>query len=269
MSPQFIPAAELLQSLGITEPDEIDIYAIAQTQGATVIEKPVTGCEARIIGYGDKSVIVVNSESIPSRKRFSAAHELGHWMRDAGKISLGCNPDSQLGLGEMNPETRANNYASDILLPKFMFVPRAEQRPIVFETASSLADVFQTSLTATTIRLVDYGSYPCVVVCSDSKRIRWFRRSSGVPESLRPQGVGRTTFAYDLLKGQASANTHGDVYSDQWFSSVNRHSIHEDSRQIGDDLVLTLLWWKDERPLMEIEEEEERRANRRSDWRDE
>ena len=41
--------------------------AIAQTQGATVIEKPVTGCEARIMGYGEKAIIVVNSESIPPR----------------------------------------------------------------------------------------------------------------------------------------------------------------------------------------------------------
>lgn len=268
MSPLFVPAVDLLHSLGITEPDEIDIYAIAQTQGATVIEKPVTGCEARIIGYGDNALIVVNSESIPPRKRFSAAHELGHWMRDAGKISLGCNPDSQLGRSEFNPETRANNYASDILLPKFMFVPRAEKRPMTFETTSDLANTFRTSLTATAIRLVDYASYPSMLVGSDAKGIRWFRRGSGVPEILRPQVAGRMTFASDLLKRSVVERNHGDVYSDQWFPSVRRHSLHEDSRRIGDDLVLSLLWWKDEGPLIEIEEEQERRAYRRSDWRD-
>jgi hypothetical protein len=77
------------------------------------------------------------------------------------------------------------------------------------------------------------------------------------------------TFASDLLKRQTSDRTHGDVYSDQWFSSVKRHSVHEDSKRITDDLVLTLLWWKDERPLIQIDEEEERRAYRRSDWREE
>jgi hypothetical protein len=56
------------------------------------------------------------------------------------------------------------------------------------------------------------------------------------------------TFASELLKGQASARTNGDVYSDQWFPFVRRHSVHEDSTQIGDDLVLTLLCWTDERP---------------------
>ena len=36
------------------------------------------------------------------------------------------------------------------------------------------------------------------------------------------------------------------MYSDQWFSSVKRHGVHEDSKRITDNLVLTLLWWKDE-----------------------
>ncbi|MGH9201954.1 MAG: ImmA/IrrE family metallo-endopeptidase [Vicinamibacterales bacterium] len=79
----------------------------------------------------------MNSESIPPRKRFSAAHELGHWMRDAGKISLGCNPESQPGSGDFSAETRANAYASDLLLPKFMFAPRAEKRPTTIRSRSA------------------------------------------------------------------------------------------------------------------------------------
>ena len=94
MTSQFVTAVELLKSLGVTEPAEIDICAIAQSRGATVVEKRLTGCEARIVGYGERAIIVVNSESIPSRKRFSAAHELGHWMRDAGTIGFGCNPEA-------------------------------------------------------------------------------------------------------------------------------------------------------------------------------
>jgi len=49
--------------------------------------------------------------------------------------------------------------------------------------------------------------------------------------------------------------------------SVKRHTVHEDSKRIGDELVLSLLWWEDEGPLIEIEEEQERRAYRRADSR--
>ena len=50
-------------------------------------KEPLTGCEANIIGRGDKAIITINSKSIPGRQRFSAGHELGHWMRRA-ELSL-------------------------------------------------------------------------------------------------------------------------------------------------------------------------------------
>ena len=269
MAGTFVRAADLLRSLGITEPGEIDVYAIAQSKSATVVEKPVTGCEARIVGYDGRALIVVNSESIWTRKRFSAAHELGHWMRDAGRISLGCNPDATIGSDDANVETRANRYASELLMPKFMFEPRARARPMTLRTASDLADAFQTSLTATSIRLVELGSFPAMLVCSDDRRVRWFRRGAEVPRSLWPEAAGQLTFASELLQGAADgANTSGDVNSDQWFSSAPRHRVHEDSRRISGNVVLTLLWWKDEEPLLEVQEEQERREYRRSDGRD-
>lgn len=269
MTPQFVTAVDLLHSLGITEPAEIDICAIAQSTGATVVEKPVKGCEARIVGYGERAIIVVNSESIPPRKRFSAAHELGHWMRDAGTIGLGCNPESLMGRTDDSAETEANRYASDLLMPEFMFKPRAKDRPITFETVSFLKNVFRTSLTATAIRLVDQGSYPAMLVCSDAQRVCWPWRGVEVPRSLWPQTPGPMTFASELLQGTShETKTSGEVCSDQWFSSVRPHSIHEDSRRIHSGLVLTLLWWTDEGPLIEIQEDQEQREYRRSDWRD-
>jgi hypothetical protein len=37
---------------------------------------------------------------------------------------------------------------------------------------------------------------------------------------------------------------------------------------LSDDLVLSLLWWKDEKQLIDLEEEQEQRDARRSDWRE-
>ena len=77
------------------------------------------------------------------------------------------------------------------------------------------------------------------------------------------------TFADELLKGTSQGRTtSGHVYAEQWFSSVPTHSVHEDSRRISSELVLTLLWWDDESPLIEMQEEQERREYRRADWGD-
>ena len=48
------PAERLLQELGVTEPDEIDLEAIAYYVNARVRYRRLDGCEARIIGWATK-----------------------------------------------------------------------------------------------------------------------------------------------------------------------------------------------------------------------
>ena len=113
---RFRLAVNLLKELGISEPDEIEIEAIAEYCGATVTYGQLTGSEARIVGIDDKAVITVNRSASRGRERFSAAHELAHWLRDAGEIALMCDPDGGFDTsGGGNRETRANDYAADLL----------------------------------------------------------------------------------------------------------------------------------------------------------
>jgi Zn-dependent peptidase ImmA (M78 family) len=120
---------QILDELGITSPEDLDIEAIAYHYGATIYYEPLSGCEANIIGRKDRALITVNSNAIPTRRRFSAGHELGHWMRDRERIAFGCTQkdlDSQWTATEgstNNPETRANQFAGDLLLPNRLFVP--------------------------------------------------------------------------------------------------------------------------------------------------
>jgi hypothetical protein len=73
------PAEKLLKDLGITEPKDIDLEAIAWHCGAIVKYRPLRGCEARIVGSGSRAVISIHTEGTNTRKRYSLAHELGHW----------------------------------------------------------------------------------------------------------------------------------------------------------------------------------------------
>jgi hypothetical protein len=57
------PAERLLQELGVTEPGEIDLEAIAFHLGAHVRYRTLDGCEARIIGSNDTAIITVNERS--------------------------------------------------------------------------------------------------------------------------------------------------------------------------------------------------------------
>ena len=140
---------------------------------------------------------------------------------------------------------------------------------MTLHTAGELAETFAASLTATAIRLVQLGSYPAMVIVSDAERMRWFRRGPDVPESLWPHVPGERTFADDIARGTRDRG-RGDVYVDEWLSgAAERHVVHEDSRRLTEELVISMLWWRDETPLQDIVERDEQRAYRRADWREE
>lgn len=250
----------LLSELGITDPGDIRIEAIAQYCGATIIYDDLSGCEARILGLGEQAIITIKKAASRERQRFSAGHELGHWMRDRGKIAFNCEGRDFTGEWDKdNPERRANRFATDLLLPDFMFAPKAKNRPITFKTVQELASEFNTSLTATAIRLVELGSFPAMIVCNAPNKRRWFIRGEDVPQCLWPvEMLDRNTKAYSVLHAQPIGKGEPvEVYADSWIAHPDSHKyeIIEDSIKVSGDLVITLLWWKDERQLLDLEED--------------
>lgn len=249
----------LLDELGITEPEEILLEAIAAHCGATILAQPLTGCEARILGYGDTAIITVNAAASPERRRFSAAHELGHWLRHRGKLAQACSEEMLAECWQVKDrEAEANRFAASLLLPDPLFVPRARNRPITFEAVRDLADVFRTSLSATAIRLVERGSYPAMVLCCGPKGRKWFVRGDDVPEELFPRREpGPGSVAHRLLRDPASSGGCEEVDCDDWFAheDAGRYVVREDSRRIAKNLVLTLLWWEDESQLLDLDED--------------
>lgn len=262
---------ELLDELGITTPDEIDIEAIAFHYGAIIRYRPLTGCAARIVGNGDNAIITVDSgSSNRERQRFSAAHELGHWMYDRGKISYSCQEAQFVEKWfQHDPESRANKYAGDLLLPVSLFKPMASvYRAIDFDTVKSLAKAFTTSLTSTAIRLVEHGPLPAMLVCYSDAGRQWFVRGSDVSDQLwPPQKLESGAYAYDLLKGGAGREFKGQVSAEAWFEYpiAERYNIQEHSLRTSYGDVLSILWWKDEQMLIDIDDYEERKTYRNWD----
>jgi IrrE N-terminal-like domain len=245
----------LLNELGITEPQDIRIEGIAQYCGATILYESLTGCEARILGLGDQAFITIRKESSLERQRFSAGHELGHWMRDRGKLAFHCaGTDFTREWQTENSEKRANRYATDLLLPDFMFTPRAKNRPITFASVEALANDFRTSLTATAIRLVELGSFPAMIICSSLQGRCWFMRGEDVPSFLYPvEKPDRDSLAYDLLAGGRRSGPI-TVYADTWINhrDAHRYKLVEDSRKVSGEVVITLLWWENEQQLLDL-----------------
>jgi hypothetical protein len=263
--------AEILSDLGIREPEDLDIEAIALHCGALIKYKPLSGCDARIIGLDDSAIITIDVESSPERKRFSGGHELGHWMRDRTTATFQCNEQMFVReWSEDNPEKRANRFAADLLLPAKMFRPLSKGLPITFASVESLAATFKMSISATAIRLVEYGSYPAMLICNSAVGRQWYVASSTVDGKLWPaDSPGRLTAATTLLQGRSSAAGPQDKRADQWIKNfrADRYWVKEDSKLWANQSVLSLIWWEDEAQLIDQENFEEESGSWRSDGR--
>jgi len=137
-----------------------------------------------------------------------------------------------------------------------MFVPLCKRREITFVTVDDLAAVFQTSMTATAIRLIRLGPYPAMVLCNGPEGRQWFAASSEVERRLWPlKQPGPNSMASALLKGEKAPDKAIDVDADEWIDAEDAEDyvVREHSRKIGLDRVLTLLWWKDQRQVLAID----------------
>ena len=244
----------LLDELGITEPEDIDIEAIAFHAGALIKYAPLTGCEARILGAGDHAIITVNEKAPRGRQRFSASHELGHWMHDRNKARFRCTAgDFVSAWVSDDPERRANRYGADLLMPTTMIQPRMNGKPVDFTTVSSIAEEFSTSLTAAAIRVVELNSLPAMLICTERHRRRWFVRSKDVPTWLWPrEAPTNASVAHDLFTSE-ERHAATNVIVGGWFGhdDGDRYELYEDARRVG-NYVLSLLSWPNEDHLLAV-----------------
>lgn len=248
-------AEALLQELGVTEPSEIDLEAIAHYLNAQVRFRALEGCEARIIGCGNSAIITVNSRSSRRRKRFSIAHELGHWRYHRGKC-LACRAEEYRPRDMQSDERVADSYAAQLLMPSYLFKPSARKLgKLNFKTIDALADLFDTSQTATAICAVESDHVPAVLICHGPRGRKWFTRSPSVPEKWFPQSdLDSASFAFGVQFDRRSDDASPrKIGADAWFDrrGADRFEVQEQTIRTGPDETLSLVLITDSKMLEE------------------
>ena len=174
-------AQEIIERYGIAEPDDIILHAIAYDLGIMIMEKPISGAEGRLVSNHSNGIIVVNLNiPEPGKKRFVMAHEIGHFElhRKIQRMSI-CDNDAFVDWHKNRPhETEANEFAAELLMPYSLFRHDCESDAPSIDLIKTLANKYNTTLTSTAIRFVEVGWFPLLLVCSENKRIKWFRKSS-------------------------------------------------------------------------------------------
>ena len=221
MSPGQLAEARIAE-LGITDPSDIDVEAIAFDAQMLVEYEDLDGCEATLVGVGDRAIATVRPSGVRGRERFSVGHELGHWEMHRG-MSFSCrvdDPDSNLK-SDKPREKEADEYAAHLLMPSTLFNPavRAVGKPD-FRELDDLAKHFGTSLLATSIRLADIDTLPVVVACYSSSGLRWNKVAAHVPRRwwLRSK-LDDDSFAHSLLVNGTRTTSARKQPGEVWFEN--------------------------------------------------
>lgn len=238
----------LLKSLGITSPRDIDVDAIAFYAGLRIKRRGLNCCEAMITGRGNKGIISVNPGGMPQRERFSIAHELGHWAHHRGE-TVACRSTDIGKFSKTNEvERAADNYAANLLMPWPMFKQECRQYPRVdLKSLKAVAGAFNTSQTATLIRMIESDVFPAsMMIHHGTAGRKWFRAAAKIPGYWFPKiELDADSFALDLLHNADADDQRfpRKMGADAWFDNraSDRYEITEQSFRVPGEGVITIL----------------------------
>lgn len=166
-------AERLLSDCGVTAPP-VPVERIAKALGVRVHRVPFEDDLSGLIFIdGQRPVIGVNSRHHPNRRRFTVAHELGHFVLHkevlAGQVHVDRGfrvlmRDANSASGMDGREIEANQFAAELLMPKSFVLAEVRRRRVAFldENAplSAIAKKFQVSEQALQFRMLNLDLVP-------------------------------------------------------------------------------------------------------------
>jgi Zn-dependent peptidase ImmA (M78 family) len=240
------PAEELLTELGISDPADIELEAIAHCVGVEVEYRRLANCEAQIIGYRERAVVYVNLDTPSHRKRFSTGHELGHWHHHRGQSFFCRSSDIGRPIDEKSKdvERQADAYSGDLILPPFMVGPRLETMgEISLDGIADLASKFKASVTATAIRTMRMTRQPLILIAHNLLGRNWQWPSISAGRMRARDDVDSRSSAFISMAGGTKATSARKEPANYWFDRrhVEQFDVRVQSFRTVEGEVLTLL----------------------------
>jgi len=160
--PAVQKAQEILMRFGVNSAP-VDVKSISEKLDVSVVERSL---EDEVSGFlivkNNHAVIAVNSNHHLNRRRFTIAHELGHYLLHHrqglfydSRLTFFRDPRSSEGIDAQ--EIEANKFAASLLMPESLIQPYFQKRNFDLHNPfdlAYLASQFKVSEQALTIQLV-------------------------------------------------------------------------------------------------------------------
>lgn len=167
-------AFKVCQILGYPHPREVPLEDLSMFRNVLVHESPMKGAEGRLIRKDGNGIIHVGTNvQYEGRRRFTIAHELGHWEIHKDVSQFLCQEEDMRDYGCSPMEMEANCFAAELLMPTSHFREACAKVLPSMQLIENLADEFKTTLTATAIRYADMSKHRIVIVWIYESKIKW------------------------------------------------------------------------------------------------
>ncbi|MES9897677.1 MAG: ImmA/IrrE family metallo-endopeptidase [Sedimenticola sp.] len=230
-------ARGFLKDLGIDR-YPIDVNAIAGELGFEIkSSNQLDPNEAgHVVKLPGRQIIVVNSNDLPYRQRFTIMHEVAHEALQLPSNHGNNISSSQLESYTSRPreEILCDVFAAECLVPWHLISPLTEELPFEISTIRKLSDDFQASRTCIASRFAQASSDLNIFVLAENGVIRNVVPSRAVKE-LRfwinigiklPTGSAAES-ALKTGKSEATVDSDGTLWSTS--DSASRFTCYEES----------------------------------------
>lgn len=248
-------AKKILNKYFITRPEQIDIESIVRSENCLIEEIEMQDDQrGHIIYTNTVGLIKINSKLKDyGQKRFTIAHEFGHFIYDheeisPGKIKIASNQEN----GKV--EKFCEKFAAELLMPEEMFKQITQGKDFNFELITELSNAFQVSEMAAAFRYANIGQIPAAVVVSKKN----FVDSCFVNPILKlwlykkGKAVNPVSSAFYLMNKKNPSHLETTpqklINGSIWFTTQesNNQFFIEQSRYYADyDYVITIISKKD------------------------
>ena len=230
-------AAQVLKAWFHTKAEDkrfpVDCRAIAEGFNIVVHgDRLDTEFEGGLFDNSGTPTIIYN-ENIKEERRinFTVAHELGHYFlhRLANSVqqcsSAALNTFDVNQAHKKNVEREANCFAASLLMPVGDFRKNIKGHTPSVSLIITLAERYQTSLTATAYRMVELANQPLALVIVKGKQVHRWQRNEHMKDTGFWLQNGNSISNIELSNEGVSIN------SEQWLSEQNAHSwsMHQSS----------------------------------------
>lgn len=177
-------AKEILELIGFDEITELPIKDLLAGFDIIYIEEVLNGSDGVIIRGKSKTIIKVDANiSTLQRKRFVAAHELGHFFLH-DKLEFHLDDEKTLSWNRLEEvhkrgkqEIEANDFAGELLMPEKAFKDFVSGKSFGPDLIKEISDRFNTSLTSVIFRMLTLDIAPFLVVFITDGIVRYWRKT--------------------------------------------------------------------------------------------